>query len=110
MSFSQFIASHEAVAATPVKATHLTPTHVFIDDAQLRVSAWQYQRSAAMPLWVFRKFHQLGDGSALTSIAGDGSLISCLEGDWIVAFDNFPCGYAAVVLSPSEFTRCFVRL
>lgn len=84
----------------------MKPTHQFTDAPQYQVTAWQYDRQAARPVWVCRKFHNLDRGPKLTCIARNGGLVTVLEGDWIVATDPL----TAVVLSPDEFNRCFTPL
>lgn len=88
-------------------------SHRFIDDPAIVVTAWQYQRTAPIPVWVARNFHRLHDGSALTGLALDGQLIGCPEQHWIVRLESGSANgrhAVAVVLDPIEFPRCFIPL
>ena len=68
------------------------------------VTAWQYDRKAPVPLWVARRFHNLGDGR-LTTVAPGGETVHVHEGDWVVTD-----GSMAVVLTDAEFTRIFQKI
>ena len=65
------------------------------------VAAWRYDRKASVPVWVARRFHNLGDGR-LTTVALGGATVQVHEGDWIVTD-----GSMAAVLTHAEFSRIF---
>lgn len=82
-----------AIEARPI----VTATHKG-KQGGARVRAWRYLPTAPRPLWVFRNFHDLGDGK-LTHV----SSYVVQEGSWIV---NDGAGHATV-WSNEEFEKCF---
>ena len=80
---------------------NLRPTHQLKDFPHSDVTAWRYDRKAPIPMWVARRFHNLGDGR-LTALARDGSTVQMHEGDWVVTDGN-----SAFVLTDAEFTGIF---
>lgn len=85
----------------------MTMTHQSTYDSQhFDVRAWQFSWTEAMPVWVFRTFHRLGERAVWTKIALDGTVVEARETDWAVCLDESIC----VVLTNDEFIRCFRKL
>jgi len=91
-------------AAPPNKAQKCwLPTHKMNGGEELDVvRAWRYLKTSPVPLWVFRNFHDLGDGK-LTHTTG---AYAVTQGDWIVDVGSS----IATVLTDPEFTTHFTAL
>ena len=83
----------------------MTATHQFIDGGNFDVTAWRYDPKGFIPVWVVRRFHDVGTGT-LQAISLDGESVFCRPGDLVVAVDD----KMAVVLTHAEFTKCFREL
>jgi len=70
------------------------------------VTAWQFSRTAPIPVWVARKFHQIPEAEGWTAVDTNGKLVEAKEGDWVVAPDVGTC----FVLTNEEFNECFKPL
>jgi hypothetical protein len=81
----------------------MNATHQLKDWPHLDVTAWRFDRQASVPAWVFRNFHNLGDGD-LTGPNGH----KVKEGQWIVV--DFLGPKVAFVLTDQEFNDCFKPL
>jgi len=84
-----------------VKPTHYSA----IGSDKQDVTAWQFNHSAPIPIWVAKKFHRVG-GSGWSAIAVDGSLVEAKDGDWVIAPNVGMC----FVLTDKEFQECFKPL
>ena len=82
----------------------MRPTHQLRDHPHLDVTAWQYDRKSPVPVWVARRFHNLGD-VGLTAVGRGGTVVHVDEGDWIVTD-----GSVAIVLKSEEFSTIFHAL
>lgn len=73
------------------------------------VLAWQYGKQSPIPMWVARKFHDLGlngEGDGLTAIIGD-EFIEVSAGDWIVTDSYFE---DVTVVRDEVFKKIFIPL
>ena len=79
----------------------MKPTHesFFISDA--RVTAWQFSRTAPIPVWVAKRFHQI-DETGWHGIAKDGSIVKAEPTNWAVVIED-----NIIVLTDVEFTQNF---
>lgn len=68
-----------------------------------KVTAWQYEPEAARPVWVCRKFHDIGGESGPTGFSDDGKLVTLKPGDWVVLF--LETSY--MIFGPEQFSKLF---
>jgi hypothetical protein len=68
-----------------------------------RVTAWRYDPEAARPVWVCRKFHDIGGEKGPVGLTDDGTLITLNPGDWVVLF--LESRY--MVFSAEQFSKYF---
>ncbi len=71
-------------------------THIH-NHTSTKVRAWRFLKTEAIPVWVTKNFHDLGDGRR-THRSG----YSVPEGDWIIDI-----GSTITVLTDAEFTKHF---
>lgn len=69
------------------------------------IAAWQYDLTAPMPVWVARRWHQLGGRARLSCLTG-GQIQVARPGDWIVCLH----GAVMVALTAVEFALNFEAL
>ena len=65
----------------------MNPTHKARNDGR-PVTAWQFSHASSIPVWVFRKFHQIPERDGWSAISTDDKIIEAEAGDWAVAWDR----------------------
>lgn len=73
-------------------------THQLKIGTRQDATCWQYREGAYVPAWVFRNFHNLGEGKVLTHSSGEKVLL----GQWIVTG-----GKSLLILEDEDFQRLF---
>jgi len=80
----------------------MKPTHQLIAGTEERlVTAWQFNESAPIPVWVAKKFHRI-ERTGWQGIAIGGDVVEAHATDWAVVV-----GDRIIVLSDSEFQSIF---
>ena len=86
----------------------MTKTHQWkADPAEPGVTAWQFGHGKPIPVWVARRFHDLGDAAGWTAIGADGCVMDADPGDWVVAVGDDTHGYTLVVLTEGTFALLY---
>ncbi len=80
----------------------LRPTHQFKGKGQHDAICWRYSKTAAIPVWVARNFHNIGD-EGLTHRSGE----VLKEGQWVIRDTEKP---ACTILDDATFHRLFTEL
>jgi len=91
----------------------MKPTHAATVGNKQDVTAWQFSRTAPIPVWVAKIFHFIEDTFEdehkevkWAGISTEGKVVEAKEGDWVVAPDVGRC----FVLTNAEFNECFKPL
>lgn len=90
-----------------MKATHKSKP--VTGEEQYEVTAWQFRRKTDIPVWVARKFHDIGHSYRLDAIALGGEIVTAKETDWIIAIVQ-DGNIIGVVLTDEEFQKAFSPL
>lgn len=82
----------------------LKPTHQAKFAHQPDVTAWQFSKTAFIPVWVARIMHRVG-GEGWSGLSADGKIVEAKEGDWAVVVDR-----SVIILTDKEFQEGFKPL
>jgi len=81
----------------------MKPTHIATTLSRpAEVTAWQFNHTLPIPVWVARKFHRVDD-TGWHGIARDGSIVKAEPSNWAVVVE----GKDIIVLTHEEFTSNF---
>lgn len=65
-----------------------------------------FSQKGSMPIWVFRKFHQLHPGDRTWTCIVCDAVVEAKEGDWAVAISDGK-NYIAIALTDGKFNELF---